>query len=282
MSLDEYFAHYLKSADMWIFLLLSTVIIFLVFGILYAYSRMTCQRLKNVSQNPLRSQLYHVTEKFSELIFSGTSILMFMTAYYLIERFVAVDSFMSVWNKYKDFLLLLFIVISCIFNTLMDHVIIRLKHLDSKDRAPIRLLGMLYMILIFCYIKFIYENNNYDFFISYFLGLMIGRFVYFDASFKGFVGTIKEAITNIPLLLFALCSTGLLSLYGFSTKYLIKHIGVLTNVFFIHLFMCVSLFILFHSHIIDFVTRPQRTAVKKADTTDEDYAYDDDYEDDDC
>ncbi len=255
MSINEYTAHYLKTIEFWKFLGLSILVISFIFLLIYLYAKATCQRMVSVSDNPLRAQLYHVTEKFSELIFSGTSILMFMTAYYLIERFVAIDAFLDVWNKYKDFLLLLFIVISCIFNTLLDHVIIRLRHLESQDRAPIRLLGMLYMILIFCYIKFIYENNNYDFFITYFLGLMIGRFVYFDASFKGFIATVKEAVTNIPLLLLALSATGILSLYGFSSKYLIKHIGVLTNVFFIHLFMCVALFILFHSHIIDLISK---------------------------
>ena len=259
MTIEKYVAHYLKTAAMWKFLGITMLVILIIFGIIYVYSRITCNIVERDETNPLRAQLYHVTEKFNELIFSGTSILMFMSAYYLIERFLAVDEYLVIWNKYKDFLLLLFIVVSCVFNTLLDHVLIRLKHLKASDRAPIRLLGMLYMILIFCYIKFIYENNNYDFFISYFLGLMIGRFVYFDASFKGFIETIKEAAQNIPLLLLALASTGLLSLYGFTTKYLIKHIGVITNVFFIHLFMCVAIFILYHSRIIDLVSRSGKT-----------------------
>jgi len=254
MTIEEYFAHYLRTIDMWKFLGLTILIILFVSLLIFIYSRATCDTVARDENNPLRAQLYHVSEKFNELIFSGTSILMFMTAYYLIERFVAVDEFLAIWNKYKDFLLLLFIIISCVFNTILDHVIVRQKHLKREDMAPIRLLGMLYMILIFCYIKFIYGNDNYDFFISYFLGLMVGRFVYFDASFKDTLKTIKKAASNIPLLFLALGSTGLLSLYGFGTKYLIKHIGVLTNVFFIHLFMCVAIFILYHSHLIDLVS----------------------------
>lgn len=254
MTIEEYFAHYLQTIDMWKFLGLTILIILFVSLLIFIYSRATCDTVARDENNPLRAQLYHVTEKFNELIFSGTSILMFMTAYYLIERFVAVDEFLAIWNKYKEFLLLLFIIISCVFNTILDHVIVRQKHLKREDMAPIRLLGMLYMILIFCYIKFIYGNDNYDFFISYFLGLMVGRFVYFDASFKDTLKTIKKAASNIPLLFLALGSTGLLSLYGFGTKYLIKHIGVLTNVFFIHLFMCVAIFVLYHSHLIDLVS----------------------------
>lgn len=281
MTISEYTAHYLKSINMWKFLGLSIVIILFVFLIIYIYSRLTCYYVERDDVNPLRAQLYHVTEKFNELIFSGTSILMFMSAYYLIERFLAVDKYLAFWNKYKDFLLLLFIIISCVFNTLLDHVLIRLKHLKRQDMAPIRLLGMLYMILIFCYIKFIYGNNNYDFFISYFLGLMVGRFVYFDASFKGFINTIKDAARNLPLLVLALGSTGLLSLYGFSTKYLIKHIGVITNVFFIHLFMCVAIFILYHSHLIDLVSKaPALEDDEEYDDDDQEYDDDLEYDDD--
>lgn len=255
MTIEQYVTHYLKTEEMWKFLGLTIIIILFISLIIFIYSKLTCKKVERDENNPMRAQLYHVTEKFNELIFSGTSILMFMSAYYLIERFLSIDEFRSFWNDYKDFLLLLFIIISCVFNTVLDHVLIKLKHLKREDMAPIRLLGMLYMILIFCYIKFIYGNDNYDFFISYFLGLMVGRFVYFDASFKDFLKTIRKAATNIPLLILALGSTGILSLYGFSTKYLIKHIGVITNVFFIHLFMCVAIFILYNSHLIDLVTR---------------------------
>lgn len=257
MTIEQYVKHYLGTIEMWEFLGLTTLVILFIFSIIYIYSRLTCYRIEEDEENPLRAQVYHVTEKFSELVFSGTSILMFMASYYMIERFLSVDEFLTIWNKYKDFLLLLFIILSCVFNSVLDRVLIRLRHLEHEDRAPIRLLGMLYMILIFCYIKFIYKNNNYDFFISYFLGLMIGRFVYFDASFRDFITNFKNAMSNLPLLILALSCTGILSLYGFGTKYLIKHIGVITNVFFIHLFMCVVLFLLFHSHLIDFVTRPK-------------------------
>ncbi len=279
MTVSEYFAHYLKNIYMWKFLGLTILVILVAFVLIFIYSKMTCNIVERDESNPLRAQLYHVTEKFNELIFSGTSILMFMSAYYLIERFGAVGEYLAIWNKYKDFLLLLFIVLSCLFNTILDHILIRLRHLKHQDMAPIRLLGMLYMILIFCYIKFIYGNDNYDFFISYFLGLMVGRFVYFDASFKEFLKTIKNAAYNIPLLFLALGSTGLLSLYGFSTKYLIKHIGVITNVFFIHLFMCVAIFILYHSHIIDLVSRHSAVS-KEPDDYDEfaDYEEYDNYE----
>ena len=110
--------------------------------------------------------------------------------------------------------------------------------------ASIRLTGMLYMIIIFCYIKFIYEDNNYDMFITYFLTLMIGRFVYFDASFKDFLECMKQAVKNIPIMAIALAFLGILCFRGYSTDYLLKHNGVITNIFFCHLYIIVAIFIM--------------------------------------
>ena len=100
------------------------------------------------------------------------------------------------------------------------------------------------MIIIFCYIKFIYEDNNYDMFITYFLTLMIGRFVYFDASFKDFLECIKQAAKNIPIMIIGLAFLGILCLRGYSTSYLLKHNGVITNIFFCHLYIVVAIYIL--------------------------------------
>ncbi|MBP3262045.1 MAG: hypothetical protein J6M45_06765, partial [Pseudobutyrivibrio sp.] len=125
-----------------------------------------------------------------------------------------------------------------------DHVLVRLKRLDKSEMASIRLTGMLYMIIIFCYIKYIYEDNNYDMFITYFLTLMIGRFVYFDASFKDFLECMKQALKNIPIMLIGLTFLGILCLRGYSTEYLLKHNGVITNIFFCHLYIIVAIFIM--------------------------------------
>lgn len=166
-----------------------------------------------------------------------------MAVYYLINRFVTEGAFKIFWDDYKDYLLLVFMVISILVNSFLDHVVLRVKHLDEDAMASIRLTGMLYMIIIFAYIKFIYEDDNYDMFIAYFLTLMIGRFVYFDASFKDFLHCIKRAIANIPIMFMALTYLGIMCLYGYSTEYLLKHNGVITNIFFTHLFIIVAMFV---------------------------------------
>ena len=239
MSYAEYVKHYFTLPDCIIFLVLALVLLAVVYAAFYIYSK---GRFKNPRK--MQHEFFSLTERFYELIFSGGSIIGFMAAYYLINRFVTSGAFYQFWSDYKDYLLLVFMIISILVNTFLDHVLVPLKRLDRDEMASIRLTGMLYMILIFCYIKFIYEDNNYDMFITYFLTLMIGRFVYFDASFKDFLHCIKQAAANIPIMIMGLTYLGILCLYGYSTSYLLKHNGVITNIFFCHLYIVVAIFVL--------------------------------------
>ena len=191
-------------------------------------------------------------ERLYELIFSGASILFFIAIYYLIDRFLTYPPMRSFWDKYEDFLLLVLLVISCLFNNLLDHLLIKLKHLSDEEVASCRLIGMLYMLLIFAYVKWIYLDDNYDKFIIYFLGLMIGRFVYFDASLRGFRESIRMAAKNIYLMLIALAYVALMALVGFRTDYLLIHNGVIVNVFIAHLFMCGAIAI-FHRTVVKWI-----------------------------
>lgn len=245
-----YVNHFFEMPQVIIYFLLAFGILVSIYLLIFLYAKLiSLTKPVKKRKQYLRRTFHSLTERLYEIIFSGTSILLFMATYYLIERFYNVEPYKKIWNDYKDFLLLVLIVISCIINSILDALLIRLKHINNQERAAGRLTGMIYMILIFCYIKFIYENNNYDMFITYFLGLMIGRFVYFDASFKDFIQNLVAAIKNIPLMLLGLAYTGGMCLYGFSTKYLIKHIGVVTDTCITHLFMCVAIFILFHLRI---------------------------------
>ncbi len=234
MSYSEYISHYFQMPKFIIFLCLAAILLLVIYAIFFIYAKGTNKKTERIAQ-----EFYSLSERLYELIFSGGSIIGFMAIYYLINRFVTTGDFRTFWDNYKDYLLLVLMVISIIFNTIFDHLIVRLKHLDHEDMASIRLTGMLYMILIFCYIKFIYEDDNYDMFITYFLTLMIGRFVYFDASFRDFLGCIKRAAKNLPILFICLSYLGIMCLYGYSNDYLLKHNGVITNIFFTHLFIMV-------------------------------------------
>ena len=146
------------------------------------------------------------------------------------------------WSKYGSLLLLGMILLSVLLNSFLDQVIIPLSYIEPRERAAIRLIGMFYMIIIFVYIKFIYEDDNYDTIIMYFLGLIIGRFIYFDATLDGFVSAVSDAAASLPLMLLALGCTGAMAWYGFGIKYLLRSNGVVMSLMIAQLFMTVVIF----------------------------------------
>ncbi len=289
MTLAEYLEHYLVASKMMTFLGLALVCTLVSVMIIILAALCTSNgRSRADRRRRFHNRAYKLTERYYEMIFSATSILSFLSAYYLIERFITEGEFHEFWLDHADMLLLVMIIASCVINSIFDRVLIPLKSVNTEEKGSVRLIGMLYIILIFMYIKFIYENNNYDGFIIYFLGLMVGRYAYFDSSFMDFVNSIRKAAHNIPLLLLGLANTAVMCLYGFTTKYLLKSNGVLVSTFFAHLFLVVAIFIVFHSRFIRLFVKVSATesaaALNRYDNYEDDYyedRYDDaDYEDD--
>ena len=97
--------------------------------------------------------------------------------------------------------------------------------------------------LIFLYIRFIYNDTNYNELIIYFAGLVIGRFIYFDFTWKDFSQTMRNLWENLPLLLLIILYSGLMCWVGFTTKFLLKSNGVIVSILIAHLFMDISIFI---------------------------------------
>ena len=144
-------------------------------------------------------------------------------------------------------MLLAFLVISCLINAFLDRIFVRLKTIDATEAAAIRLISMAYMGALFIYIKFLYHDNNYDAIIIYFIGMLIGRFVYFDASFRDFFQAVKNAAHNFPLLILALFLTALISYLGFGSGYLLRKKGVVVSLLIAHLFLDVCIFLIHYT-----------------------------------
>lgn len=276
MTLQEYWAHYTDVRKMLMFLALSlafsVICVFYILMIVAVSARFTD---RSERRQFYYEKAHNAIQRFYEMVFSGASILSFLAIYYLIDRFSPDGSFRDFWDKYKDMLLLFMICMSIVFNNFLDRLMIPLKKISRQERGSVRLLGMLYVILIFAYIKFIYENDNYDGFIMYFLGLMIGRFIYFDASFRDGIKTMLESLKNFPLLLLGLAYTGFMAYTGFKSDYLLKSNGVLVSTFIAHIFMIVAIFVIHHSHFMYIFARKP----KNANATGYETGYDGEYDD---
>ena len=250
-----YVEHYFEMPDCLKFFLLALGVLFVFFVVLYLVTVIGAHGYSGVERRErIRIEWHVLVERYYEMVFSGTSVLMFMSVYYLIDRFVTEPEVREIWEKWDDFALMFLIVFSCFFISFLDRVFVKLKFLNRSEKAGGRLSGMFYMFFIFIYIKFIYQDNNYDMLMTYFLGLIVGRFAYFDSTVHDFIVAMRGVIKNIPLMIFMLAYTGIMCLYGFNTDYLLTHNGVIPNIFLTHLFMCVAIFVLYHLHIAELVT----------------------------
>ncbi|WP_155839517.1 hypothetical protein [Butyrivibrio proteoclasticus] len=200
---------------------------------------------------------------FFEMIISGASVMSFSCSYVVFNHIYSLLMnmkgsatynqwlpFINIWSDGKDFALLLLICLSCVLNTILDKFIIPLKKIDKQKKASIRMLGMFYVIIILICLNMIGDESEYSPVMMYYLGLMVGRFVYFDASFMDFIGALKNILSNLHLLIMGLLLTGALCLIGFNLGYLLERNYYIVGIFYTHLFMLIVVFLYHHGYAI--------------------------------
>ena len=238
--------------------------------LIYGWSRFG-KRVKNDHKDPQKvyeNMLY----RFYELIISATSVMSFACAYVVMNHVYslyegttdtgAMGIFLNIWGNWKDFALLFLICLSCGINTFLDKLIIPLKGITRDQIAVIRMLGMFYAIIVILYMNVIGDSNEYSPVMIYYLGLMVGRFVYFDASFKDFLKAMKNMFFCAPLLIMGLTLSGLVSWFGFGTGFLLERNYYIVGVFYTHLFLLAAVFAAFHGGNI--IAKIRRSKSKKS------------------
>lgn len=221
-------------------------------------------------------------QRFYEMIISGASVMSFACAYVILNHIYSLtegsgSTFTYMWENWKDFILLLLICLSCVVNTLLDKFIIPLKLIDKNEKASVRMLSMFYVIIILVYLNMIGDESEYSPVMMYYLGLMVGRFVYFDASFMDFIDALKNLFGNLLILILGLALTAGLSSYGFSAGFLLERNYFIVGIFYAHLFMLAAVFIIHHSRILKlFVRKPAGSAGRREPEQYEDDHYEED------
>ena len=222
-------------------------------------------------------------QRFYEMIISGASVMSFACAYVILNHIYSLtegsgSTFTYMWENWKDFILLLLICLSCVINSLLDRLIIPLKLIDNGEKASVRMLSMFYVIIILVYLNMIGDESEYSPVMMYYLGLMIGRFVYFDASFADFIDAVKNLFGNLLLLVLGLILTAALAFYGFNAGYLLERNYFIVGVFYTQLFMLAAVFILHHSHVIYLFVKKDDRAENEPEPYEEDYEEEGDYD----
>ena len=144
-------------------------------------------------------------------------------------------------------------VFKVILNGWLDIVFVPLEEIDSNQKASIRLVSSFYIILILLYIKFIYNDDNYDSLMMYFITLAVGRFIYFDFTMDDFLSTLHGFWEELPLLILMASYSGFVCWFGFYTGFLLTSNGVIVSTLLAHLFMVCSIFILDKTRVLRLV-----------------------------
>lgn len=202
----------------------------------------------------VRVQPYLFIESFYEMVFSSTSVLLFLSVYYLLDAYY-VDRVTEFWNKYQDVVLLVMICLSVFVTAWLDTIFVKLSHLDADQKAGVRLVSSLYIVLILLYIRFIYQDTNYNSLILYFVTLAVGRFIFFDFTVEEFQKMAGSVGRNFPLLLLMCAYSGFICWYGFRVDFLLTSNGVILSTLIAHIFMCIAIFVLSKTHILHFVVK---------------------------
>lgn len=199
--------------------------------------------------DPVDTRPYEFIESFYEMAFASTSILLLLSLYYIIGDRISLHTVSKVWNQYKDWVLIGFLLISMLVDRIFDRVLVPLHYISAQKRGSVRLMASIYVMLILMYIRFIYEDYNYENLILYFVMLVIGRLVYFDVTWEGFRNDCLGLFRNLPVLLLMSAYSAVVVWYGFTSGFLMKANGVIVSTLIAHLFMDICIFLFDRSRI---------------------------------
>ena len=267
MSVEAYLNPDFTVGKKLLFLLMTAALLGIGIGFIYLVSLLVLGRdipAGNRKQAVLGA-LEDKVQRFFEMIIAGTSVMSFSCAYVIINHVNTLvqsgvagnltpmeQRLIEAWAEGKDFVLLLLICLSCVINTILDSLIIPLKKLSKAEKATMRMLAMFYVIILLVYLNYIGDESQYSPVMMYYFGLMIGRFVYFDASFKDFLEALKNMFFNLPYMALNLILTGALCAFGFGVGYFLERNYFIMGIFYTHLFMLVCIFVI---HLVWMIVR---------------------------
>ena len=259
MSQSQYYVtHYFNAQNAGSFMAVSLIGLIVVLAIVLLTAKLQKHYKINI-ENPTEVELAQIEqthktkviswiESFYEMVFSSTSVLIFLSLYYVLDERIPQAAYF--WNKYQDILLMVFLVCSVFLTFWFDRIFVHLKTISSEQKASVRLISAFYIILILLYIKFIYHDSNYDSLIMYFITLAVGRFLYFDSTLEDIKETLQGVARNLPLLVLMGSYSAIVCWYGFHCGFLLTSNGVILSTLLAHLFMDVSIFVLDKTRLV--------------------------------
>lgn len=223
-----------------IFVLLSIVVVIFIVTRIILYER------RKVDENTTMEEMdaivkeyvnrpYEISQMVFEIIICNTCIIAIMYVYYWLAKNLLF------LEKYLGIIMLVLIIIAILLNDFLDE---KLKQdmIKEEDKGNIRLISSCSIIMLFSFLKIYFKTAEYDEFLLCYIGLVLGRFIYFDSTLKEFIRCVKNLKSYFIPLIIAFLLTGIISGIGLHLEVIttnnlfislmISHFAIL---FFIHL-----------------------------------------------
>lgn len=223
-----------------IFVLLSIV------AVIFIVTRIILYERRKVDENTTMEEMdaiakeyvnrpYEISQMVFEIIICNTCIIVIMYVYYRLAKNLLF------LEKYLGIIMLVLIIIAILLNDFLDE---KLKQdmIKEEDKGNIRLISSCSIIMLFSFLKIYFKTAEYDEFLLCYIGLVLGRFIYFDSTLKGFIRCVKNLKSYFIPLIIAFLLTGIISGIGLHLEVIttnnifislmISHFAIL---FFIHL-----------------------------------------------
>lgn len=223
-----------------IFVLLSIVVVIFIVTRIILYER------RKVDENTTMEEMdaivkeyvnrpYEISQMVFEIIICNTCIIVIMYVYYWLAKNLLF------LEKYLGIIMLVLIIIAILLNDFLDE---KLKQdmIKEEDKGNIRLISSCSIIMLFSFLKIYFKTAEYDEFLLCYIGLVLGRFIYFDSTLKEFIRCVKNLKLYFIPLIIAFLLTGIISGIGLHLEVIttnnlfislmISHFAIL---FFIHL-----------------------------------------------
>lgn len=223
-----------------IFVLLSIV------AVIFIVTRIILYERRKVDENTTKEEMdaieeeyvnrpYEISQMVFEIIICNTCIIVIMYVYYWLAKNLLF------LEKYLGIIMLVLIIIAILLNDFLDEKL-KQNMIKEEDKGNIRLISSCSIIMLFSFLKIYFKTAEYDEFLLCYIGLVLGRFIYFDSTLKEFIRCVKNLKSYFIPLIIAFLLTGIISVIGLHLEVIttnnlfislmISHFAIL---FFIHL-----------------------------------------------
>lgn len=225
---------------------ISIFVLLAIVAVIFIVTRIILYERRKVDENTTMEEMdaiakeyvnrpYEISQMVFEIIICNTCIIVIMYVYYWLAKNLLF------LEKYLGIIMLVLIIIAILLNDFLDE---KLKQdmIKEEDKGNIRLISSCSIIMLFSFLKIYFKTAEYDEFLLCYIGLVLGRFIYFDSTLKEFIRCVKNLKSYFIPLIIAFLLTGIISGIGL-------HLDVITtNNLFISL-MISHLAILFFIHL---------------------------------